>query len=148
MPDRQLSPAALALLQAHDWPGNLDELEAVLEYAVAQSQETVLEMADFPGLLEAAHLRAELAWVAVTDETDVAESVNRYESIPVTRTLSGDWPTLTQVESDHIRATLHECDGNLLVAAELLGLRPDRLAAKMLACGIRPPVPRWSMPST
>ncbi|MCA9148146.1 MAG: sigma-54-dependent Fis family transcriptional regulator [Planctomycetales bacterium] len=144
--ERQLTPAALALLQSHDWPGNLDELEEVLEYAVAQSSDTVLDLIDFPTLLDAAQRRAEVAWAEATEIEELSVPVNFWESIRSPRTLTADWPTLSQVEAEHIRATLQECDGNLLIAAEMLGIKPDRLAAKMLACGIRPPVPRWSMP--
>jgi DNA-binding NtrC family response regulator len=43
-----ISPAARRLLTSYRWPGNVSELRAVMEHAVAVSRETKLEPADLP----------------------------------------------------------------------------------------------------
>jgi DNA-binding NtrC family response regulator len=45
---RGLAPAALAALQAHDWPGNIRELRNVLERAVALCPGPEVEVRDLP----------------------------------------------------------------------------------------------------
>ncbi|NTV73678.1 MAG: AAA family ATPase, partial [Holophaga sp.] len=49
---RELSPDALALLLSHAWPGNVRELRNVLEQAVMNTDEHLLEASDFHGLLK------------------------------------------------------------------------------------------------
>jgi DNA-binding NtrC family response regulator/pSer/pThr/pTyr-binding forkhead associated (FHA) protein len=44
----QLTPAALARLQAYAWPGNVRQLRAVLESAVVMSESNTLDAADLP----------------------------------------------------------------------------------------------------
>ncbi|HEX6906936.1 MAG TPA: sigma-54 dependent transcriptional regulator [Terriglobales bacterium] len=46
----QVSPAALALLEAYDYPGNVRELRNLLERAVVQTQGPEIHPADFPQL--------------------------------------------------------------------------------------------------
>jgi len=49
---RELSPDAIALLLNHSWPGNVRELRNVLEQAVMNTDEHLLEASDFHGLLK------------------------------------------------------------------------------------------------
>ncbi len=49
--DFRLTPAALARLRAHDWPGNLHELRAVMTQAALMRAEGAAEVADFDMLL-------------------------------------------------------------------------------------------------
>ena len=53
LPFKQVTASAMALLQAWDWPGNVDELEQVVEQAVALSDEPILGPEAFPEILEA-----------------------------------------------------------------------------------------------
>jgi transcriptional regulator of acetoin/glycerol metabolism len=43
-----LSPAAMALLRAHDWPGNLRELRNVIQYSLAVCSDGCIEPGDLP----------------------------------------------------------------------------------------------------
>ncbi|HCP11065.1 MAG TPA: sigma-54-dependent Fis family transcriptional regulator, partial [Planctomycetaceae bacterium] len=45
---RQIEPAALDALQAHPWPGNIRELENVIERAVVLADSDVVTFADLP----------------------------------------------------------------------------------------------------
>jgi transcriptional regulator with PAS, ATPase and Fis domain len=51
MPQRELTPGALAALAAHDWPGNVRELRNVLEQAAMLTDHTRLEATDFSSIL-------------------------------------------------------------------------------------------------
>lgn len=45
---RQIEPAALAAMEAHTWPGNIRELENVMERAVVLAESDVITLADLP----------------------------------------------------------------------------------------------------
>lgn len=47
MPKKRISPATLARLQKHNWPGNIRELQHAVERAVIMSESNVLEPQDF-----------------------------------------------------------------------------------------------------
>jgi len=47
---REVTPEALAVLMAHDFPGNVRELENILERAFALGATTLITAADFPNL--------------------------------------------------------------------------------------------------
>ena len=49
--DLQLSPEALGLLLSHDYPGNVRELENILEHAMVVSRGSVIELQDLPPYL-------------------------------------------------------------------------------------------------
>jgi len=48
-PIDHISPAAMAVLEAHDWPGNVRELEHAMERAVLLADGASIELADIPG---------------------------------------------------------------------------------------------------
>ncbi len=51
MPQRELTPSAMAVLAAHAWPGNVRELRNVLEQAAMLTDNTRLEAQDFAPIL-------------------------------------------------------------------------------------------------
>lgn len=48
----QVTRQAMAALEAHDWPGNVRELENALQRACALGETPLLQLADFPPLLQ------------------------------------------------------------------------------------------------
>jgi len=61
-----ITPETMALLKAHNWPGNIRELENVIEHAFVIETENVLTPASLPGSVAGSyHKKAALA--AVTD---------------------------------------------------------------------------------
>jgi transcriptional regulator with PAS, ATPase and Fis domain len=95
------SEEALALLKAYDFPGNVRELENIVERGVALCQGDTLE---------AAHLPDDL----------------RELSIRTFRKKEGRIPTLDEQERDYIHWVLEEANGNQTVAAQILGI--DRVS--------------------
>ena len=115
-PPRQVRPADLAALQAYAWPGNIRELEHVLEQAIIVSQGPFLEFAGFAA--------APLARAPGP------------ESIPS----GGLLKTLREQERDHILAALARTGGRVSGAqgaALLLDINPKTLEARMKKLGIR-----------
>jgi two-component system response regulator PilR (NtrC family) len=115
-PNLTLSPQALDVLMNYHWPGNVRQLENVIERAVVLSQEEVIEPHLFPA--EILQPPAVVPEVSVPDSgMDLREAVNRY-----TKAL--------------IEASLARCGGVQRRAARLLGLRPSTLNEMMRRLGI------------
>jgi transcriptional regulator with PAS, ATPase and Fis domain len=106
---------ALALLGQHAWPGNIRELRNVLERAALLSDDSRLSVAD---------IRAAIGPIKSHQHT--AHS-------PVRETLK---QASERFERQMIEAALSECEGNVPLAAELLGVGRSTLYKKMVALGV------------
>ncbi|MBF0181614.1 MAG: sigma-54-dependent Fis family transcriptional regulator [Magnetococcales bacterium] len=98
---RSIAPEAMAILREYDYPGNIRELENVIERAVALCNEEVITPQHLPDELR----------------------------IQVIRTFRGRGdrpPTLEELETDYIRWVLDETGGNQTLAAEILAI--DRVS--------------------
>lgn len=97
----EISPEAMAILSDYDYPGNVRELENIIERGVALARSTELTTAE---------LSAELA----------------ERAIHVVRESGSHLPTLARREADYIRYVLERCNGNRTQAAQILGI--DRVS--------------------
>jgi DNA-binding NtrC family response regulator len=97
----EMSQEALAILMSYDFPGNVRELENIVERGVALEQE---------GRIEAAHLPEDL----------------RNLGVKTFRKSAGMIPTLEEQEAAYILWVLKETDGNKTLAAQHLGI--DRVS--------------------
>jgi formate hydrogenlyase transcriptional activator len=116
-----LSPAARAMIQAYSWPGNIRELENIIERAVLLNSGPVLEMGSEldPGLK--------------CDDRGTECGVPGYQPGKL---------TLNQMEQRYIRETLEVTGWRISGrkgAAEILGLHPNTLRSKMERLGITHP---------
>jgi DNA-binding NtrC family response regulator len=100
-PVNAISEGALALLKAYDFPGNVRELENIIERGVALCQGDTLEEAHLPDDLRDLSIRAY-------------------------RHRDGRVPTLDEQERDYIQWVLEEAHGNQTLAAQMLGI--DRVS--------------------
>jgi formate hydrogenlyase transcriptional activator len=130
-PLRAIRPADMAALLAYPWPGNIRELEHVLEQAIIVSQGAWLEFGGFaagptlralpPGPATAEPFASPLA-PATTDDYDTPLK------------------TLREQERDHILAALRRTGGRVSGtqgAATILDINPKTLEARMKKLGIR-----------
>jgi PAS domain S-box-containing protein len=108
-----VSPDVLALLGAHDYPGNVRELQNIIEHAFVLVSD---------GPIELAHLPAELVPVAA----------GRAEG----RSLS---TTVRALEARAIRDALERNGGNRLAAARELGMHKSTLFRKVRLLGLELP---------
>jgi len=110
-PVREIAPDALALLNDYDYPGNVRELENLVERGVALARSEELTIAELP---------AELRDRAVT----------------VIRETSGELPSLEQREAEYIEWVLHKMNGNRTRAAQVLGIDRVSLWRKLKKYGL------------
>ncbi|MEO5330247.1 MAG: sigma-54 dependent transcriptional regulator [Magnetococcus sp. THC-1_WYH] len=94
-------PEALALLQNYEFPGNIRELENIIERGLALCNHDVITPQHLPNEL-------------------------RIHAIKTFRNRGDRTPTLEELETDYIRWVLDETGGNQTRAAEILGI--DRVS--------------------
>ncbi|MEW6388431.1 MAG: sigma 54-interacting transcriptional regulator [Thermodesulfobacteriota bacterium] len=106
-PVQGLAPEVLQAFRAYAWPGNIRELENIIERGVIVCQTKSLTLNDLPLLLQ------------------------RYESAPPF-TGEGE-PSLPELERELILRTLEKMSRNRRQAAEVLGISLEELNFKMRA---------------
>ena len=106
-----IEPAAMAALLDYDYPGNIRELENIIERGVALAQEGLLTMASLPG------------------------SFAEY-SVHVVRETAGRLPTLAEREAEYIRYVLERSGQNRTRAAKVLGIDRVSLWRKLKKYGM------------
>ena len=106
-----IDPAAMGILLDYDYPGNIRELENIVERGVALARERELTMADLPSTL------AERAVHVVREE-------------------AGRLPTLAEREADYICYVLEHSGENRTRAAKILGIDRVSLWRKLKKYGM------------
>jgi DNA-binding NtrC family response regulator len=109
-----VNPEVIAHMQSYGWPGNVRQLENVVERAVALNTSGVFDLEDLPEEIQAS--QASGRTVTVVD--------------------SQAWPTLEQMEERYIREALHAFDGNVSRTAEILGIDRRTLYRKLEKMGM------------
>jgi DNA-binding NtrC family response regulator len=110
-PVKRLSVEALKALRSHDWPGNLRELQNVIERACSLDESPLLT-AD-----------AIAPWIAKTEETDPQEPSGL---------------SLREMERKLIETTFARCQGNREQTARLLKIGIRTLSGKLREYGYPP----------
>jgi PAS domain S-box-containing protein len=108
-----ISESALTVLLAHSFPGNIRELENVIEHAFIFCKGTTIESEHLP-----AELKAEL------------------ESREIAKTVSGI-KNFDELEKAYIQSILVDTGGNKLLAAKRLGVHKATLFRKLKKLGIQ-----------
>ena len=96
-----IAPETLVLLLDYDYPGNIRELENIIERGVALARGETLTVAELPETLTERAVR-------------------------VVREADGRLPTLNEREVEYILYVLKHCQGNRTIAAQILGI--DRVS--------------------
>ena len=99
----------MGLLINHDWPGNVRELENAMESALVLSNDWILWPQDFP--------------VEILERS--------------TSPRSSAYPSLQDLERDHILKTLRLCSGNKRKTSRMLGITRQTLDNKLSRYGVK-----------
>ena len=116
-----LSQSALDKLLAHNWPGNIRELENVIQRSLCFSN---------PGILNAEDLQI---------EESVAYPAQQFQSIPGNEIIS--YAAFQEMQQQHemifLKKKIQECDGSISLAAERLGMLRTTLYNRLSRLGIK-----------
>jgi DNA-binding NtrC family response regulator len=113
-PIRDINPHAYSLLAHYEFPGNVRELENIIDHAVIMAEGNTLQAQDLPDVVRlGSSPRLGL-------EYDVGATIK----------------TLAQLEEEHIRRVLHDLEGNQTKAAKKLGISRSTLWRKMREYGL------------
>jgi DNA-binding NtrC family response regulator len=138
MPLKTLSADALQLVMAYPWPGNVRELENALERAVMFSPddvigpESILLLDHFAATDEEASNDSLL----LRDSSESCTFENGGAASQPTLAQESCWPSMAEVERDHIRKTLELTLFNQTAAADLLQMDRNLLRRKMQRYGL------------
>jgi two-component system response regulator AtoC len=102
-----LSPEAMAILQAYDYPGNVRDLSNAMFYAVAHCRSTLILPEHLPGYLQ------------------------RRKQVAIVREVMPDETPASLSEKDRIQSVLIECGGNQRRAAQQLGMSLRTLQTRL-----------------
>ncbi len=106
----RIDEKAQSVLMNHDYPGNIRELENIIEHAVVMAENGAIFLKDLPE-----HITTERPILALPPSTEEGR----------------DFLSMDQMEATLIRDTLAKCNGNQSKAAEKLGISRSTLWRKM-----------------
>lgn len=113
--EKRLSAAALAKLGSHHWPGNVSELERVINHAVVNSEQPTIQPADLDlGL----GVNIANVFTSTAPRLRPGFSLGAY---------------LRSVKRDVVRSALAKTNGNQSEAARLLGVTPQAISKLLRA---------------
>ena len=129
---REISPAALDALVAHDWPGNVRELVNVIERAMLLSETSTLELDDFPNTITGRPEPARMAPFLPSDDSgwDIPEEWLEQPLRMIRERL------VNNLERAYLARLLTETGGRVGQTAERAGLDPRSLYNKMQRLGL------------
>jgi len=116
----RLSDLALRTIMQHDWPGNVRELANALERACALCDGSILELKDFPTILQQEGLEAECAILKKQKDGNEGTIVK----------------TLAEMERHAILKAIRALNGDKIEAARRLGIGKTTLYRKLKEYGI------------
>ncbi len=120
-PVKGITPQAMDLLLKYSWPGNIRELENVIERSVILLRGEYIGEKELPPTLQRVSLAVACGGPERVDRRDAAER-------------EGD-ASLAEIEKQTILQVLEECDGNKSEAARRLGITRRTLKLKLKKYG-------------
>lgn len=135
LPTYHLAPAALRCLESYHWPGNVRQLENLLARAVLFGHDNPLEEDVIAEMLS-----DQLPIVPEgPPETPVLPDHVVISAAPENCSSDHRWPTMAQLEREHLQRTLRHAGYNQSAAARLLGWDRNQLRRKMKKYGFSAP---------
>ena len=141
-----IDPAAMAVMQAYDWPGNVREVRNLIERGMLLARGVQLTLESLPAELRSPAPPAPPAATATAGTTAVAapERTRAPEAIVqvgprMTIQLGPEGVDIHEVERLLVKKAIEQTGGNQSRAAELLHLSRDQLRYRLLKHGLMAP---------
>jgi Nif-specific regulatory protein len=123
-----LTSEALDVLEAYRWPGNIRQLENVIERAVIMSNDDIIAVPQLQTILsEEADIDIESGHKSSAAPMPGNMPGNYYPSLPEFAAPIRGYSKVQEQEAPHILEALQKANGNKTAAAKLLGMTPRQL---------------------
>ncbi|EKD51540.1 MAG: hypothetical protein ACD_62C00238G0003 [uncultured bacterium] len=112
-----VSPAVLEFFKQYKWPGNIRELENVLQSLIIMAVGDKIVLADLP------------QWMTATEQKSVLDP-NSYEAVPELKFSKIDQSlknVMQKMEQEYIKKVIENTGGNVTEAARLLGVSRSKV---------------------
>jgi len=130
-----IGAGVLNRLQSYPWPGNIRQLENVLERAVLTARGHAITGEEIAHILREESLITERGKVAGLAEAIPPAPVAGHNAAMAGR----PYQRVSETDVDRVMAALRQCRGNKTEAARLLGMSPRQLYYRMDKLGLRAP---------
>ena len=120
----RISSNAMSRLESYDWPGNIRQLENVIERAVALEIENEIQPQRLPD------------FICHTEKSDVSPPEEKLFALPMDEPFDLD-TFLRKVESSLLEQALRQADGNQALAATRLSITKGSLRHRLNTLGIK-----------
>jgi DNA-binding NtrC family response regulator len=124
---RRFTPAAVRMMRAYDWPGNVRQLQNIVERAIVLSTSTEIDAELIPRIDD----------TAIPAPSSAAATADGSASDATARPPAG-WKTMADNERDHLRRTLEVTGYNQSAASRLLEIDYRLLVRRMKKYGLKP----------
>ncbi|MCD6161220.1 MAG: sigma-54-dependent Fis family transcriptional regulator [candidate division Zixibacteria bacterium] len=122
LPEKNIDSKTVELLQSYNWPGNVRQLENVLERAILLVKGDIIMPSDLPELV---------------DKTELPVINDTYSMNAVS--MLGQQPNLETIEKAYIFYILSQANWQKSKAAKMLGIDASTLYRKIERYGFKPP---------
>ncbi len=129
---RGFSPGAELMLSQHDYPGNIRELENIIEHGCIMTESGIIAELDLPEYLSSPAVAT--ASAMIEDKRDTPLQISFEDAIPVPESgkpFALPLKPLAELELDYIHFALDELGGNHSEVAKQLGVSRSTLWRKL-----------------
>ncbi|WP_407440465.1 sigma-54 dependent transcriptional regulator [Fibrobacter sp.] len=139
-----LEPAAQYALTKYPYPGNIRELENIVEHAIVLSENGIIRLEDLPENVQEEAREKQFAIPHIKEDTkqqtveaiEYPQEPQKKAEVPTTEPDSDEILSLEEMERRHILHALAVCKGNQTELCERLGISRSTLWRKMKALKI------------
>lgn len=136
---REIDRQAQFILTNYSYPGNVRELENILEHAVIMADDDVIRVSSLPDYLQS----IKRPMLALPEGIEEAVEMPAHEA----ETGAPEYMTLAEMEKRLITETLMKCEGNQTLASDKLGISRSTLWRKMKEYNIRTSLAPGAVPA-
>lgn len=128
----RIEDEALAVMQNYNWPGNIREVQNVIERAVVLAEGTSVTVQDLPQEILQPQQRLSSPTRTRPEQASSREST----SVPAQLTAARKTVAAPNAEEASLREALEQCQGNKAEAARLMGIPRSTFFSKLKKFGI------------